>query len=67
MYRRLTVTYGTLCREYDTPLTMEWEDEKDIKSANEQQKLRDFYLQLQPAFQNFCMFRSPFLPSIDYY
>lgn len=58
MYRRLTVTYGTLCREYDTPLTMDWEDENDVNSAEEQEMLRALYLQLQPAFQTFCMFPS---------
>lgn len=57
MYRRLAVTYGTLCREYDTPLTMDWEDERDVKSADEQKRLKDLYLQLQPAFQTFCTFR----------
>ncbi|KAF8859636.1 hypothetical protein BDZ45DRAFT_782306 [Acephala macrosclerotiorum] len=54
MYRRLTVAYSTLCREYDTPLTMEWEDEKDSGSFEGDQMLRNLYLQFQPAFRQFC-------------
>ena len=54
MYRRLVVTYGALCCDCNTPLTMVWEDEKDVKSINEQQSLRALYLRWQPAFQQFC-------------
>ncbi|KUJ20146.1 uncharacterized protein LY89DRAFT_731375 [Mollisia scopiformis] len=53
MYRRLTVTYGALCREYDTPLTMQWEDE-DYLGSNGPDGLKDVYLKLQPAFREFC-------------
>ena len=37
---------------------MEWEDENDVKSTNEQQSLRDLYLHFQPVFQQFCTFRN---------
>lgn len=60
MYRRLTVAYGTLCREYDTPLTMEWNDEKVIGYDEDDQTLKLLYLQLQPAFREFCKLFSSF-------
>jgi len=53
-YRRLTTTYWTLCREKDTPLTMEWEDDPDIHANERDPALKDAYLHLQPEFLQFC-------------
>jgi len=57
-YRRLTTTYWTLCREKDTPLTMEWEDDPDIHANERDPALKDAYLHLQPEFLQFCMYTS---------
>ncbi|PVH78610.1 hypothetical protein DL98DRAFT_655998 [Cadophora sp. DSE1049] len=53
-YKRLTVAYSMLCREKDTPLTMEWEDENDFPMRERDAALEDAYLQLQHAFRKFC-------------
>jgi hypothetical protein len=54
MYRRLTVAYGTLCREHDSPLTMTWEDEVMGAHMNENE-LKTIFSQLRCAFRQFCM------------
>ncbi|KAH7321681.1 hypothetical protein BKA65DRAFT_86473 [Rhexocercosporidium sp. MPI-PUGE-AT-0058] len=53
-YKRLTIAYSTLCREKDTPLTVEWEDEEDFRASEDAIALEEAYLQLQPVFKNFC-------------
>ncbi|KAK0099951.1 hypothetical protein ONS95_013227 [Cadophora gregata] len=53
-YRRLTASYWTLCREKDTPLTLEWEDEAGASAGERDAALEDAYLQLQPVFLQFC-------------
>ncbi|KAH6715446.1 hypothetical protein BKA61DRAFT_480085 [Leptodontidium sp. MPI-SDFR-AT-0119] len=53
-YKRLTIAYSTLCREKDTPLTVEWEDEEGFEGSEQAITLHNAYLQLQPAFQSFC-------------
>jgi hypothetical protein len=55
MYRRLTVAYGTLCREHDCPLTMNWEDEADSEHMNGCEELKILFSQLRFAFRRFCM------------
>ena len=54
MYRRLTVAYGTLCREHDSPLTMTWEDEGMDIHMNENEELKAIFSQLRCAFRQFC-------------
>jgi hypothetical protein len=54
MYRRLTVAYGTLCREHDSPLTMTWEDEGMGIHMNEKEELKAMFSQLRCAFRQFC-------------
>lgn len=54
MYRRLTVAYGTLCREHDSPLTMNWEDEGMGIHMNENEELKTIFSQLRCAFRQFC-------------
>ncbi|KAG4439274.1 hypothetical protein IFR05_005259 [Cadophora sp. M221] len=53
-YKRLTISYSTICRDKDTPLTSEWEDEEGFEGNEQATTLRDAYLHLQPAFQSFC-------------
>ncbi|KAH7393349.1 hypothetical protein BKA64DRAFT_644102 [Cadophora sp. MPI-SDFR-AT-0126] len=53
-YKRLTVAYSMLCREKDTPLTLEWEDENFSPMRERDVALETAYLQLQPAFKDFC-------------
>ena len=55
MYKRLTIAYGTLCRESDTPVTMEYASEPGIEeSSKDDRKLRTLFKELQPAYQGFC-------------
>ncbi len=54
MYRRLTVAFGTLCREHDSPLTMTWEEEGVGKHMNESKELKTIFSQLRYAFRQFC-------------
>ena len=55
MYKRLTIAYGTLCRESDTPVTMEYESEQGVEANSEDdRRLRALFQQLQPAYQKFC-------------
>ncbi|KAE9374660.1 hypothetical protein N431DRAFT_372459 [Stipitochalara longipes BDJ] len=53
MYRRLTVAFGTLCREQDCPLTMTWEDEEN-QDVNGSEELKTLFSQLRCAFRQFC-------------
>jgi hypothetical protein len=55
MYRRLTVAYGTLCREHDSPLTMTWIDEEKDEHVGENEELKTLFSQLRCAFRQFCM------------
>jgi hypothetical protein len=54
MYRRLTVAFGTLCREQDSPLTMTWEDEESQENLANSEELRTLFSQLRCAFRQFC-------------
>lgn len=54
MYRRLTVAYGTLCREHDSPLTMNWEDEENNEDTRGSEELKLLFSQLRQAFRRFC-------------
>lgn len=54
MYRRLTVAYGTLCREHDSPLTMTWEDEEMDEQMSGNEELKALFGQLRCAFRQFC-------------
>jgi hypothetical protein len=54
MYRRLTVAYGTLCREHDSPLTMDWEDEETDGQMTGSADLELLFSQLRWAFRHFC-------------
>jgi hypothetical protein len=62
MYRRLSVAFGTLCREHDSPLTMAWEDEENDEQMSEELKMG--FSQLRCAFRQFCMFHH--CPSQDH-
>jgi hypothetical protein len=55
MYRRLTVAYGTLCREHDSPLTMTWEGEEKNENMSGNEELKMLFSQLRCAFRQFCM------------
>ncbi|KAN0103208.1 hypothetical protein V8E51_011521 [Hyaloscypha variabilis] len=54
MYRRLTVAFGTLCREQDSPLTMTWVDEESRENLANSEELRTLFSQLRCAFRQFC-------------
>jgi hypothetical protein len=54
MYRRLTVAYGTLCREHDSPLTMNWVDEENNEYMEGNEDLKMLFSQLRNAFRRFC-------------
>jgi len=55
MYKRLTISYGTLCRENNTPVTMEYESEPGVEANSEHDiRLRTLFQELQPAYDEFC-------------
>jgi hypothetical protein len=54
MYKRLTIVYGTLCRE-STPLNMIWVPENESSPTGEDLIMMELFSQLQPAFEEFCM------------
>lgn len=56
MYNRLTVAYSTLCRENDSPLSVEWQDEAGGLDARASMQLKEIFERIQPAFVTFCMF-----------
>ena len=59
MYKRLTIAYGTLCRE-STPLITTWEKENEKYPTIEDVAMTKLFSTLQPAFEIFCKnFPSP--------
>lgn len=58
MYKRLTIAYGTLCRE-STPLIMSWEQENERDPTVEDLVMTNLFSMLQPAFEEFCKFCLP--------
>jgi hypothetical protein len=55
MYRRLTVAYGILCRDANTPLTTPWVAEGDKqKGTGENRDLHNMFEQLHQAYREFC-------------
>lgn len=53
MYERLTVAYGTLCRE-TTPLLMNWDPEDERNPTPNDVIMTELFARLQPAFDEFC-------------
>lgn len=56
MYKRLTIAYATLCRE-TTPLLMSWAMDADSERYEEEQAMLALFNALQPAFEDFCMYK----------
>ncbi|KAG9233710.1 hypothetical protein BJ875DRAFT_378057 [Amylocarpus encephaloides] len=55
MYRRLTVAYGILCRDANTPITTSWVAESDsVKWTKEDNILQTQFSRLQDAYKDFC-------------
>jgi hypothetical protein len=55
MYKRLTVAYGILCRDANTPLTTPWVAEGDRqKGTTENRGLQELFIRLHQAYREFC-------------
>jgi hypothetical protein len=55
MYKRLTIAYGILCRDANTPLTTTWVAEGDKqKGTGANRELQDLFEQLHIAYDDFC-------------
>lgn len=55
MYKRLTIAYGTLCRD-STPLILTWEQEDEKYPTIEDEAMTKLFSKLQPAFEVFCKY-----------